>query len=228
VRFVGIDLAWKCKDPGLSSTAVCSITDGLEVSIQLVTDIEEISLLPANGDCLVGIDASLKVPNQTGMRSTEKLVRQMGINILPTSLNYLTEKFGGSRGELLKELLVAQGFQLARPEDQDGRLLYEVFPYATTRCLMGRSPRYKHGRLADKKQECLNLLDAIREQHPEMHLVDDLHDEIIHADSAGIKTVGDKLDSLLSAISVYRHAIYRGQATQMIGDEDNGFILLCR
>ena len=52
--------------------------------------------------------------------------------------------------------------------------------------------------------------------------------EIVGADSIGLKGVADKIDSMLCSISLYRHAIYRGQTTQMVGDEDNGFILLCR
>lgn len=58
---------------------------------------EEIqSLVPGQGECFVGVDASLRVPNRTGMRSTEKLVRRMGIGILQTSSDYHREKFGGS------------------------------------------------------------------------------------------------------------------------------------
>ena len=229
VIFVGIDLAWKCVDPGPLSTAVCVIGEDLSATIDLVTfDDEIISLIGGEGDRLVGIDASLKVPNQAGMRSTEKLVRRMGFKILPTSKDHLTNKFGGSRGERLVGALGLKGFRLARSNDFHGRLVYEVFPHAAIRCMMGRSPRYKHGKLAEKRQECLNVLRAIQEQQPEIRLPGGLQDEIRQADSSGIKMAADKIDSLLCAVSVYRHAIYRGQATQMIGDEENGFILLSR
>ena len=177
---------------------------------------------------MVGIDASLKVPNHAGMRETEKLVRRMGINILPTSKNYLDNKFGGSRGEHLVSSLMKMDFRLAAPEDNAGRLIYEVFPFATIKCLTGRSPAYKHGRLAERKAECLVLLETIQAHHPEIRSPEGLEDEIGRAGLAGIKSVGDKIDSMLCAISVYRHAINRGQSTQMIGDEENGFILLCR
>jgi predicted RNase H-like nuclease len=76
--------------------------------------------------------------------------------------------------------------------------------------------------------ECLILLRSIEGQNPGIHFPEGLAEEICRADTAGIKAAADKIDSLLCAISVYRHAIYRGQATQMIGDEENGFILLCR
>ncbi len=229
VRFVGIDLAWKCVDPSPLSTAVCVIGEDLSVNIDLVTNDDEIiSLIEDEGDCLVGIDASLKVPNQTGMRSTEKLVRRMGFKVLPTSKGYLTNMFGGSRGESLVEALCPKGFCLARLNEIPGRLVYEVFPYAAVRCMMGRSPRYKHGKLAEKKQECLNVLRAIQELQPEIQLPRGLQDEIRQANSSGVKSAADKIDSLLCAISVYRHAIYRGQVSKMIGDEENGFILLSR
>jgi predicted nuclease with RNAse H fold len=97
VKFVGIDLAWKCVDIVPLSTAVCIIDEDNNAEIHLVThDGEIISLIAPKGDCLVSIDTSLKVPNLTGMRSTEKLVRYRGISILPTSKNYLMNKFGGS------------------------------------------------------------------------------------------------------------------------------------
>lgn len=227
MRFVGIDLAWKC-DPVPLSTAVC-IIDGDDFEIELVTDIEEmLSFVTGEGDCFIGIDASLKVPNQTGMRSAEKLVRGMGIHILPTSRNYLNNKFGGSRGERLVDRLAEYGFRMAKPDDRSGRLIYEVFPYAAVRRFTGRSPAYKRGRLSERKQECVQLLRMIQTLHPELHNLDRFADEIGCSNSSGIKAAGDKIDALLCAISVYRHAIYRGHATQMIGDEENGFILLCR
>ena len=229
MRFVGIDLAWKCVGPKPLSTAVCIIDEDFLVSLFCVTDdYEVLALVPEDNDCLIGIDASLKVPNDTGMRSTEKLVRRMGINILPTSKSYLRIKFGGSRGERMVDSLNYKGFRLADPEAHTGRLVYEVFPYATVRCMMGRSPRYKHGGLAERRQGCLDILRTIQNQHPELQLPKTLGDQIVHADSSGLKSASDKIDSLLAAVSVYRHAIYRGQSTRMIGDEENGFILLCR
>jgi predicted RNase H-like nuclease len=211
------------------STAVCIIDEDLSVGIFSVTDDDEVlALVPEGDDCLIGIDASLKVQNETGMRTTEKMVRRMGINILPTSKSYLKDKFGGSRGERIVDALGFKGFRLARLEDHVGRLMFEVFPYATVRCMMGRSPRYKHGRMAGKRNGCLDILRAILDQHPELRLPEGLGDRIVQADSSGLKSASDQLDSLLGAISVYRHAIYRGQTTRMIGDEENGFILLCR
>lgn len=228
VRFVGIDLAWKCVDPRPLSTAVCVIKEDGRVSIEMVTSDEEIlAFIEGEGDCLVGIDASLTIPNHSGMRSTEKLVRRMGINILPTSKEYLTEKFGGSRGERLVQALRSRGFRMAGPDDRSGRLIYEVFPYASVRCMMGVH-RYKHGRLMEKRQGCLDLITSMRSQNPCIHFPKGLEDSIEAADSANIKMIADMLDSILCSISLYRHAIYRGQTTQMVGDEDNGFILLCR
>jgi predicted RNase H-like nuclease len=180
-----------------------------------------------DGECLVGIDASLTVPNRSGMRDTERSVRRMGINILPTSKEYLDEKFGGSRGERLAQALRSRGFRMAGPADINGLLIYEVFPYASARSI-SVGPRYKHGRLVQKRQGCLDPFRAIKEQNPGITFPDRLEDRVAIADSADIKRVADILDSMLCSISLYRHAIYRGQATQMIGDEDNGFILLCR
>jgi predicted RNase H-like nuclease len=132
VRFVGIDLAWKCVDPSPSSTGVCTINEDLSIGLFSVTNDDEIlALVPERSNCLIGIDASLKVPNITGMRPTEKLVRQMGVNILPTSQSYLNKKFGGSRGAKIMDALGDRGFRLARPGDHLGRFVFEVYPYAT-------------------------------------------------------------------------------------------------
>jgi hypothetical protein len=118
VRFVSIGLAWKCMDPSPWSISVCIIDEDGIAKIELVTGDEEIlAIIGEEGDCLVGIDASLTVPNRTGMRSTEKLVRGMGIEILPTSKTSLVEKFSGSRGERLVDALCRKGFAMAGPHD---------------------------------------------------------------------------------------------------------------
>ncbi len=228
MRFIGIDLAWKCVDPRPLSTAVCIIDEAGNAVVELVTSDQEIlAMIDGGVDCMVGIDASLTVPNRSGMRSTEILVRRMGVKILPTSKTYLEDKFGGSRGERLVQALEAKGFRMARPNDRSGRLIYEVFPHSSVRCLLGKH-RYKRGRLAEKRQGCQDLFRSIRSQNPWFQFPDGLEDQMASADSAAIKKAADMLDSMLCSISLYRHAIYRGQATQMIGDEDNGFILLCR
>jgi predicted RNase H-like nuclease len=190
-------------------------------------DEEILALIEREGDCLVGIDASLTVPNRSGMRCTEKLVRQMGINILPTSKYYLSEKFGGSRGERMVHSLCLHGFRMAKPLDRSGRLIYEVYPHASVRAILGRH-HYKHGRLEDRRRGCVELFRAIKVQNPEVLLPEGFEASIVNSDSSGIKGIADMLDSMLCSISLYRHAIYRGQTTQMIGDEDNGFILVCR
>ena len=92
----------------------------------------------------------------------------------------------------------------------------------------GGSRCYKHGRLAEKKQGCQDLFKSIKDQNPGIRFPERLENDIDREDSAGIKRTADKLDLMLCSISLYRHAIYRVQTTQMIGDEDNGFILICR
>ena len=65
VRFVGVDLAWKCVDLVPFSTAVCVIDEDRRCHAELVTDDEEIlDVIGGDRDCLVGIDASLTVPNR--------------------------------------------------------------------------------------------------------------------------------------------------------------------
>ena len=90
----------------------------------------------------------------------------------------------------------------------------------------GRHLHYKHGRLAEKRQGCLDLFKAMNVQNPTISR------GARRRDRGGrfhrLEGRADKIDSMLCSISLYRHAIYRGQTTQMVGDEDNGFILLCR
>ena len=72
-RFVGVDLSWKCAPFKEGATAVCSCgQDGKMDTPELVTSDDDVIEFIGPGPAWIGIDASLLVPNQFGLRSGER------------------------------------------------------------------------------------------------------------------------------------------------------------
>lgn len=229
MRFAGIDLAWKVDCPRQGSTAICVLSDSGRIeALELVTTDEEIiGRLPEDDGIWVGIDAPLLVPNLDGMRGCERLVRAMGIRILPSNRSFMERRYGGRRGEALTTTLYRRGFAPATPASRSGRRVFEVYPYGTLHVLAGGEvPAYKRGRFEAKRGAMLKAVAALEGWDAPPGLADRLRDEVEGASASSARAAADLIDAALCVTCLYRHWLSRGRETRLIGDEEHGYILL--
>lgn len=229
VLFAGIDLGWKVNGPKEGSTAICVIDEagGLK-QLELTTSDEEIlERLLGIDQIWVGIDAPLLVPNLKGMRRCERMLFDRGVRALPSNVQFMERKFGGMRGQVLSRRLYEKGFSPSSPLDWAKKTVFEVYPYGTLWILTnGRVPAYKRGRFEVKKSAMREAVTALEAWDAPSELVRTLRYEVEAARPSELKGVTDLIDSALSVICVYQHRLSRGQRTQLIGEQEHGYVLL--
>ena len=96
MRFVGIDLAWSLRNTHRAETGGVSIdeTGRVIASASLTADEAIVAFVLAHTDpdgCIVGIDAPLVVPNETGQRACEAALLPSVSNVHkpPQPMNYV-------------------------------------------------------------------------------------------------------------------------------------------
>jgi predicted RNase H-like nuclease len=229
VNFIGIDLGWKMSPPREKGTGACLLSEeGVVEELTFLThDREIIDFVESNAPAWVGIDASLVVPEKVRLRRCEMALRDRGIKVLPTNRYFYQRTYGGCRGEVLAARLIQDGFGYF---DHSRRCaLFEVYPHAALHILTeGKVPRYKRGRAQDRKMAMIDVLCIVREWEPSVTSIEELLCEIEGTGPEGMCGLADKLDSLVSVVSVYQHWLYSGKRTEVLGDYDEGFILLPR
>ncbi len=228
MHFVGIDLAWKAEPPWEKKTGVCIMNTDCEIEDLFLVKSDD-DILRTLNDCRhtwVGIDAPLVVPDGEGLRGCERELFNRGIHVLPTSRDFMNRKFGGCRGERLREELMKMGYSLADSDTNPGGM-YEVYPYGALNVLTGGEiPRYKKGPAEERRRAALQVLDILNQWVPVE--TPQLQKEIIGATPGELATTMDKLDALIGVLCVYTHWIYGSRRTELVGDEQDGFILLPR
>ncbi len=229
LRFIGIDLAWKCGPDPRTSTAICECDQYGQLShpFMVGTDEEILEHIPGPDRCWLAIDAPLNVPNRFGSREVEKEVARSGVRILPSNRDFLNRKCGGVRGEQLALELERRGFLHLSTEVVDPGIMVEVYPfgvlYGITR---GKPPRYKHGGIEQRREGCLSVLDAMGRWELSLKGLEWMEGQIERADSRRMKNMGDMVDSMLCAMCLYAHWLYRGHRTRLYGDGSDGCILI--
>ncbi len=231
--FVGIDLAWGERRP--SGVAVLTLRDGcLQEAVPtctVQTDEQICEILGAFSDAevlSVAVDAPLIVPNQTGERPVEGLMRQrfarQHAGCHPANRQLLGDP---PRGERLCRLLGERlGIRVdtAPPQREPCRVVFEVYPHAGLvklfslprvleyKARKGRSLAYRREQI----QEYIRLLATLPK--PPLHLP---------AWTAEIPSVlkpfEDKVDALFCAWLSAR-AWYAGG--EVLGDLETGSIWL--
>ncbi|MFZ8844766.1 DUF429 domain-containing protein [Thermoflexus sp.] len=151
---IGLDLAWSPRNPS-AGVVLGWAEDHWKVvawEAQLGADAEILAFLEPYLDapCVIGIDAPLIVPNETGSRPCDRiLASRFGRH---HAGGYLVNRcwlrsFGGLRGEALRQALCARGLILEPPEAPrlPVRAVLEVFPHPAAVVLFGlrRILRYK-------------------------------------------------------------------------------------
>ncbi len=218
---MGIDLAWRVSPPRCKGTGFCIIEDDGEVSTvgSVTTDREILSLVPA-GEAWVGLDAPLRVPPGQSMRACERTLRSMGVRILPSGRDFHLRHYGGCRGEMLSQDLEGMGMEYF---GSGRRAFFEVYPHAVLRALPPPPPRYKKGPMEVKERESKRTLELLERWEPGLRWSPAIGQDLCCGSGAA-----DRLDALLAAASLYRHRLYSGERSLVLGDDNDGFLLLPR
>jgi len=151
---IGVDLAWSPRNP-TAAVALRWAGDRWELAAwaeALGSDAEILAFVAPyrEGPCIIGIDAPLIVPNETGSRPCDRrIAARFGRHHAggyPVNRRWL-RSFGGLRGEALAQALMAWGFRLQPPPAPRApvRAVLEVFPHPAAITLFGlrRIIRYK-------------------------------------------------------------------------------------
>jgi predicted nuclease with RNAse H fold len=221
LRYIGIDLAWKLSPPKDSGTGYCIIDQsGLVLDLGTLTTDEEI-LERAGEDTWIGIDASLVVPSDKSIRGCERELRSLGMRILPTSRSFYEKHYGGCRGERLAQRLESMGFEYF---GSGRKALFEVYPFAVLQTLSpGAPPVYKKGSRDARREASKALLRQLLEWEPSLQLPRSSFPLAVEG-----KGAADRMDALMAAVLLYRHGLYSGTRSLLVGDRDDGYILLPR
>jgi predicted RNase H-like nuclease len=229
MRFLGIDLGWQSQPSGLCCLA------WQDASLRLL-DLRRLEEIPAVLSWVdewvppgisggVAVDAPTLIANATGMRLCDRLTHKhfgkYHAGCYPANLGLAfaarTVAFGLS--------LEARGFAHA-PEmlvRSPGRFQIEVFPHPATIELfkLERILKYKKGKLAERRQELMQLRDYIVEVFPRLEPPVDLSgfQPEVPTRGADLKDLEDRLDSLICAY-VAAHWWYWGRDRNwVLGDE---------
>ncbi len=235
MHFVGIDLAWGERKP--TGIAVLDDTGRLLRVAAVRTDAEIVAEVEpyVSGDCLVGIDAPLVVPNATGNRPAEADLNrdfarfQAGAHPSNTGK---PEFSGTPRGAALCARL---GLDM-NPRSRRKRRAIEVYPHPAIVALfrLGRTLKYKNkpGRaVADLRSELLvlmGLLSGLERAEPPL-ILDAGWSELLAAVDAAtrkseLRVVEDQVDAVVCAY-VALFAVRRPDLTTTYGDFATGYIV---
>lgn len=207
--FIGIDLAWGETNP--SALAVlsndekpelleCGLYYGIEEMVKLIETYAE------KGPVTVGVDAPLKVPNETGNRETEKaFLRDFSryrIGMLPVNRTLMTRHFGGVKGEVLLERLQALGFELSLDGERGAA---EVYPHATIAVCFNDNRilpyKRKKGRSTEDVKAALAVYQGYLKTALKSHSL--LDAPISELKGKSLKEYEDRLDGITAAYTLW-------------------------
>lgn len=250
MRFIGLDLAWGSKNTtgAVALERQNAATDGPPVLVvtakadALLTDDDIVKFVGDNDDgggIIVGIDAPLDVPNQSGERPVEAALRrcfgrfQAGAH--PANRNRLGPDVRGERiaRRLESERGMISGYDFAA-RDESARQTVEVFPHPAMVVLFGLAKTLKYkakpGRdTASRLAEFARFTDGLKSLQtadPALLAPDWLSDSLDGLTGKALKQREDLLDALMCAyIAAYFWQWGDGERCMVIGDKTNGYIV---
>lgn len=231
MNFIGVDLGWKPR----GGTALIVLDPGGRVRAHAYKHREDeiVSYVEKHspGGCLIGIDAPLVVRNLRGRRECEKQLQGLGIPSYPANRTWLCKAFGGVRGELLVSKLREIGFELRDELTPKAKIqgVMEVYPHGTLRMLLRDLPAYKKGGAARRLRGMEELRRELACLRPPLLLPGEL---LPGKDAEPVlrelKKAADFLDAAVAAYTVYLCWLYGRERCIVLGDKEEGFILLPR
>ena len=246
VRTIGIDLAW-----GRRNTTAAVVLEKQGDADTFVVVAEEKALTDdesildfvrqadTGGGLVVGIDAPLDVPNETGERPVEAALRRCFGPYQAGAHPANRRLYGGDiRGERLAERLAAEfaiynDYEFAVGDPNIRRCL-EVFPHPAQVVLFGltRTLKYKarSGRdLASRQAEFARFvagLSGLSGQTPALSPPEWLEPPAIDLRGMALKRYEDRLDALVCAyVAAYFWWWGDGDRCTVIGDRATGYVV---
>lgn len=243
MKFVGVDLAWKEKNP--SGLAIIDEKGQLLDSRNMWTDEEIIAYIRQHGSdgAVVAIDASLAIPNEEGSRECEReLTKDFGrynAGTYPSNRNLHLKLFGRLRGEELVHAL-ASDFQpgITPPQEiviEQGMVkqLIEVYPHASMVQLfqLDEIIKYKKGRVTQRREEMgryIGYLKKLSEMEPALIWkgAENLDLNLDELRGQRLKAFEDRLDGIFCAYVAFYWHYWGLKRCKVYGDGKTGFIIV--
>ena len=242
--FIGIDLAWSDRNP----SGVAVIRDGRLVAyegglgrLSEVVDFVGVNLSRRNGS-IVAVDAPLRVPNETGIRTCDRALsadwQRFRAGAYPANRRLLARD-GVVRGEALTAAL-SERYRFHEsdviPRRTKARLVCEVYPHPALVSLFGLDSilRYKRGRGRSYEERWpefdryRSLLRGLRKADPPLRRTKKLltGTDVTGMRGAALQAYEDTLDAVTCAYIasyLWRHG---PSAAKSYGSLEEGHILV--
>lgn len=235
MKFVGVDLGWLSGASGLcclswaDETLALHSLDCRADSAGVLAWVDDIA--PAGTPAMIAVDAPTLIPNETGMRSPDRLAHKyfgkFHAGCYPANQN---RPFATRLIQFGKDL-ESRGFAHSPTIEprQAGRYQIEVFPHPAMIQLfkLSRILKYKKGRLAQRKEGLGQLRHYILEALPH-HTPPLLASELPAIPSAGkaMKAVEDQLDSIVCAYVGAYWWYWGSDRNRVLGSKAEGYIVV--
>ncbi len=249
--FVGLDLAWGQKNTsggcvlrfqGDGPAVVADVVEALGDDDAILSWLEGWDKAMGGGGLILGVDAPLLVPNETGKRPCEAEIGRRFARFQAGAHPANRRIFGGNvRGERLVERLKSVGVAhdpcLVASQQPGVRRVMEVFPHPAHVILFGltRTLKYKAKPGRDYASRWTALDDYARyfrlltAHDPPLRLPDDWpRREAAGLTGGAFKRYEDGLDALTCAYIVYWYWWHGQEGAEVIGDGEAGYIVVPR
>lgn len=232
VVFLGVDLGWYAKPSGLASIATNG--DGLYLReltrLQNTDDILAwIQSQAGDGSAVVAVDAPLVIPNQTGIRDTEREMnrdfRRFHAGCHAANLGRPFAQNVITFSKKLAKLGFDHGADISAR--QRGRFQIEVHPHAASVNLFDLPciVKYKRGRRVDRAKELRRLRRLMLSRLPLLQPALSLR--LPNMPSTGnLKPVEDQIDAVLCAYIAAHWWFWARQRNRVYGCKTTGYIVV--
>lgn len=244
--FIGIDLAWSARNKsGLAvlqwDGQIASLKEGSPALAITNADIVDfVRPLVTSETLIVAVDAPLAVPNETGLRPSERALNtifgRFHAGAYPSNRKRLEDRNGGTvRGEEIVRLLDGLGIRHAAQitARQPARQMFEVYPHPAMITLfkLNKVLKYKARHTPATRREAFRAyqahLGSLRAAQPALSLPDALLSEgylaQVAQSSSDLKALEDKLDAVFCAYSALYYWYYGDERCQIFCDEEKQY-----
>ena len=222
---IGVDLGWVS---GASGLALLSAEEGGPrfVDAGRISDLDEVVAwidARAGDDCVVAVDAPLRLGNVSGMRAAEKQAHRLygrrDAGCYPAHANsvFAARTTGFSR------TLAERGFVLSHEPSRTGRRQFECFPHIVSVEMFGleRILKYKKGPRAARGAALCELRELIASRLGILDLVLPVVPE-----RGDLKDAEDRLDAVLCAYAAYWWWRWGYERNRVLGDPEEGCMIV--